>query len=52
MFIAEAHAGGALLNLKPFIDENPPDDFPSGWTGSMLGFQAFGDAVVGLRLHS
>ncbi|MEM6550754.1 MAG: extracellular solute-binding protein [Planctomycetota bacterium] len=49
--IAEAHAGSALLDLKPFIEQNPPDDFPSGWTGSMLGFQDFGDALVGLPFH-
>ncbi|MBB6429529.1 extracellular solute-binding protein [Algisphaera agarilytica] len=50
-FIAEAHHQGALLNLKPFIEQNPPHDFPSGWTDSMLGFQDFGDAIVGLPFH-
>ncbi|MEM1108947.1 MAG: extracellular solute-binding protein [Planctomycetota bacterium] len=49
--IAEAHEAGALLDLAPFIAKQPPDDFPQGWSESMLGFQQFGDAVVGLPFH-
>ncbi|WP_208131515.1 sugar ABC transporter substrate-binding protein [Hymenobacter sp. BT559] len=50
-WLAEAHAAGALENLTPFIHENPPADFPQGWSPSLLGMQQYGDAVVGLPFH-
>ncbi|WP_168565487.1 extracellular solute-binding protein [Crateriforma spongiae] len=50
-WIAEAQAAGALMNLRPMIEANPPEDFPDGWSTSMLGFQDFGDSIVGLPFH-
>jgi multiple sugar transport system substrate-binding protein len=50
-WLAEAHATGALADLAPFIAQNPPTDFPAGWSPSLLGMQQFGDAVVGLPFH-
>lgn len=50
-WLPEAHAAGALENLAPFINENPPADFLQGWSPSLLGMQQYGDAVVGLPFH-
>lgn len=50
-WIAEAHASNALVDLKAMIERAPPEDFPDGWSPSMLGFQDFGDAIVGFPFH-
>lgn len=50
-WLAEAHAAGALANLRPWLQERPPEEFPGAWTPSLLRLQDFGDAVVGLPFH-
>ncbi|KAA5546797.1 extracellular solute-binding protein [Adhaeribacter rhizoryzae] len=50
-WITEAYKTGALLDLAPFLQKNPPEDYPQGWTNSLLGMQQFGSAVVGLPFH-
>ncbi|TWU42785.1 extracellular solute-binding protein [Novipirellula artificiosorum] len=50
-WIAEAQATESLLDLKPLLDSDPPEDFPIGWSPSMLGFQDFGDSIVGVPFH-
>ncbi|WP_146404290.1 extracellular solute-binding protein [Planctomycetes bacterium CA13] len=50
-FIAEAHATDSLLNLRSRLNLKPPHDFPAGWSESMLGFQDFGDSIVGVPFH-
>ncbi|MDR8391183.1 sugar ABC transporter substrate-binding protein [Aliifodinibius sp. S!AR15-10] len=50
-WLAEAHATGSVLDLNSHIEENPPQDYPEGWSDSLLGLQAFGDEVVGLPFH-
>ncbi|GAB3913979.1 extracellular solute-binding protein [Mucilaginibacter boryungensis] len=50
-WLYEAWTAGALLDLQPYIAQNPPDDFPYGWSSSLLGMQQFGDAVAGLPFH-
>jgi multiple sugar transport system substrate-binding protein len=50
-WIAEAHAKGAIEDLAPYIQKRPPDDFPGGWSKSLLGMQAIRDQVVGLPFH-
>jgi multiple sugar transport system substrate-binding protein len=50
-WITEAYETGALLDLAPFLNQNPPEDYPHGWTPSLLGMQTFGKAVVGLPFH-
>lgn len=50
-WLYEAWTNSALLNLQPYIAQNPPDDFPNGWSSSLLGMQQFGDAVAGLPFH-
>jgi len=50
-WLAEAYETGALENLKPYLERNPPEDYPDGWAPSLLGLQDFGDAIIGLPYH-
>jgi multiple sugar transport system substrate-binding protein len=50
-WIAEAHATHALLDLTPFLSTRPPDNYPHGWTDSLLRFQRFDHAVLALPYH-
>ncbi|ATC63344.1 ABC transporter substrate-binding protein [Nibricoccus aquaticus] len=50
-WIAEAHATHALLDLAPHIAAQPPADFPHGWTDSLLRYQRFDKAILGLPYH-
>lgn len=50
-WLAEAYEAKALENLKPWLERNPPEDYPEGWVPSLLGLQDFGDAVIGLPYH-
>jgi multiple sugar transport system substrate-binding protein len=48
---AEAQATGALRDLAEDLRRDPPENFPDGWTDSLLRYQRFGDAVLGLPYH-
>ena len=37
-WIAQAWESGAAENLKPYIDKNPPQDFPDFWAASIPSF--------------
>ncbi|GEO04441.1 hypothetical protein AAE02nite_21050 [Adhaeribacter aerolatus] len=50
-WITEAYETGALLDLAPFLQKSPPEDYSQGWTDSLLAMQTFGSAVVGLPFH-
>jgi multiple sugar transport system substrate-binding protein len=50
-WLAEAHQSGALVDLAPYLKKNPPEDYPKGWTPSLLRLQQFGDQVLGLPYH-
>lgn len=50
-WFAAAHETGAVLDIGPLLASDPPDDYPQGWTPSLLGMQRFGDAVLGLPYH-
>jgi len=50
-WLAMAHELDSLLNLSPYIKGNPPEDYPDGWTASMLRLQQFDDVVLGLPYH-
>jgi multiple sugar transport system substrate-binding protein len=50
-WFATAQETGAVLNLAPLLRQNPPDDYPDGWTASLLEMQQFGDVVLGLPYH-
>lgn len=50
-WITEAYESGSIESLTPYIDAQPPQDFPQGWSDSMLGFQDFGKDFVALPVH-
>lgn len=50
-WLAEAHRSDAVLDLGPYIKQNPPLDYPQGWTDSLLRLQRFGEKVTGLPYH-
>jgi multiple sugar transport system substrate-binding protein len=44
-------AANALVPLNDFINQNPPPDWPDGWTDSMLQLQTSGGRILGLPYH-
>lgn len=50
-WLAEAAATRALRDLAPDYAAYPPEDYPHGWTESLLRHQRFGDALLGLPYH-
>jgi multiple sugar transport system substrate-binding protein len=50
-WIASMHEQNCALNLAPLLEMNPPEDYPSGWTDSLLRLQRIGDAVLGVPYH-
>ncbi len=50
-WLAHAHQSHALLNLQSHIQNNPPDDYPQGWTDSLLRLQTFENSIIGLPYH-
>jgi len=50
-WLLEAWEGGALEDLQPYIAPNPPQDFPTGWSNSLLNMQKFDAAIAGLPFH-
>jgi multiple sugar transport system substrate-binding protein len=50
-WIAEAAATGALANLAPELQSNPPAGYPDAWTDSLLRFQRLGPRFLGLPYH-
>lgn len=50
-WLAMAHEHNVLVNLTPYIEANPPQDYPDGWTDSLLRLQQFDDVVLGLPYH-
>ncbi|RME71768.1 MAG: extracellular solute-binding protein [Chloroflexi bacterium] len=50
-WFATAHQTGAVLNIAPYLADNPPEDYPHGWTSSLLHMHQFDDVVLGLPYH-
>ena len=50
-WIASACGRGEFKDLREFIRRNPPEDYPQGWTDSMLRLQQHGEAIAGLPYH-
>ncbi len=50
-WIYEGFSTNAFEILNPYIDQNPPIDFPSGWSKSLLDLQNFEGEIVGLPFH-
>src|SRR6266702_726760 len=50
-WIASMHTQRCALDLAPFIHNDPPEDFPRGWTESLLRLQRMDRAVLGVPYH-
>lgn len=50
-WITEATSSKSIENLTPYIENNPPKDFPNGWSRSLLEMQEFDDDTMGLPFH-
>ena len=50
-WLYEAYSSDAVENLQPYIENNPPEDFPGGWSNSLLEMQQVGNRVFGLPFH-
>jgi len=51
-WLPELIAGGALTPLNDFLRADPPDDWPHGWSPSMLGQQTAADGTIyGVPYH-
>ncbi len=50
-WFALAQETEALLDIAPFIAANPPDDYPTGWTKSLLHMHQFDNTILGLPYH-
>ena len=50
-WIAAAHQQRAALDLVPMLASDRPQDYPSGWTDSLLRLQRIGNSVLGVPYH-
>ena len=50
-WVYEAYTQGGLSNLQPYLEKNPPVDYPHGWSKALLRLQQFEEEVVGLPFH-
>ena len=50
-WVYEGYAAGAFEVLNTHIAANPPDNYPEGWSSSLLGLQTFDEDIVGLPFH-
>lgn len=50
-WISEAYHSGAIEDLTPYIKTDPPEDFPNGWSRSLLYKQEFDGKTVALPFH-
>lgn len=50
-WFAEIHARRAVIDLAPFLESSPPDDYPEGWPSSLIMQQQFDGFTLGLPYH-
>lgn len=50
-WVLEGYSHQDFEVLNPYINKNKPQDFPRGWSKSLLTLQRFGWEVVGLPFH-
>ncbi|WP_231463800.1 extracellular solute-binding protein [Pedobacter sp. Leaf132] len=50
-WVLEGYSNQDFEVLNPYINKNKPQDFPKGWSKSLLTLQRFGWEVVGLPFH-
>lgn len=50
-WVAAAHRANCLIDCAPFLKKDPPDDFPDGWTPSLLRLQDIDGFIAGVPYH-
>ena len=50
-WIASMHSQNCAVDLAALLREQPPQDYPHGWSPSLLGLQRVGDSVLGVPYH-
>ncbi len=50
-WLAGAKEDGALLDISPYIETDPPEGYPDGWPPALLRLQTFGKQIYGLPFH-
>ena len=50
-WLAEAHAAGAIENLRPYQASAPISDFPHAWSPSLVSLQDFAGGFWGMPYH-
>ena len=50
-WISKAYSTNSIEDLSPYIQQNAPDDFPGGWSRSLLYKQEFDGKTVALPFH-
>jgi multiple sugar transport system substrate-binding protein len=50
-WIATMHSMDCAVDLRPFLERDPPPDYPSGWSPSLLRLQQIDDRVLGVPYH-
>ncbi|MCX2476627.1 extracellular solute-binding protein [Pedobacter sp. MC2016-05] len=50
-WVLEGYSHHDFEVLNPYINKNKPEDFPRGWSKSLLTLQRFGWEIVGLPFH-
>jgi multiple sugar transport system substrate-binding protein len=50
-WLYEGYTSESFEILNDYIEENPPNNYPQGWSSSLLGLQQFEGQIVGLPFH-
>ena len=51
-WVTQGWETGVLENLKPYIDNSPPEDYPDGWDNALLKLQTFENGIAGIPFHN
>jgi hypothetical protein len=49
-WVTQGWEAGVLEDLRPYIDEEPPEDYTDGWDSALLKLQTFGEGRRGAAL--
>jgi multiple sugar transport system substrate-binding protein len=50
-WVASIHESNAAVDLAPYLKSDPPEDYPHGWSDSLLRLQNVNSAILGLPYH-
>lgn len=50
-WLSELWSKKCLVDLEPYINKEPPEDYPQGWSDSLLKLQTFADGLAGIPFH-